>query len=54
MTDYSRAQVIRLIQQYKENGNIVYKPNPSNGFDTKYTQEDVLALIALDELHSTL
>lgn len=54
MTDYSRAQVIRLIQRYKENGNIVYKPNPSNGFDTKYTQEDLLALVALDELHSTL
>lgn len=54
MTDYSRAQVIRLIQQYKEDGRITYKPNPSNGFDVKYTQKDVLALVALDELHGTL
>lgn len=54
MTDYSRAQVIRLIQQYKENGKIIYKPNPSNGFEKKYTQKDVLALVALDELHGTL
>lgn len=54
MTNYSRAQVIRLIQQYKENGRIVYKPNPTNGFDTKYTQLDVQALVNLDELHGTL
>ena len=54
MTGYSKAQVTRLIQQYKENGSIVYKPNPSNGFDIKYTQEDVVALVALDELHGTL
>ena len=54
VTEYSTAQITRLIQQYKEDGKIVYKPSPSQGFSVKYTQEDVLALVALDELHGTL
>ena len=54
VTKYSTAQVTRLIQQYKEDGRIIYKPSPTQGFSTQYTQEDVLALVALDELHGTL
>lgn len=54
VTKYSTAQVTRLIQQYKENGKIVYQPSPSQGFAIKYTQEDVLALVTMDELHGTL
>ena len=54
MTNYSQSQVTRLIQQYKKDGCILYKPSPSNGFDINYTRDDILALVKLDELHGTL
>ena len=43
VTDYLTSQVTRLIHQYKEGGEILYKPSPSQGFSVKYTQADILA-----------
>ena len=54
ITGYSRQQIDRLINQHKKNGKIFYNHNKSNGFKIKYTKEDALALVMVDELHGTL
>ena len=54
ITGYSRQQLTRLISQYKKTGRVIYQPRVINGFEKKYTKEDVLALAVIDELHSTL
>ena len=54
ITGYSRQQVTRLINRLKNNGRISYNYKKTNGFEIKYTKEDALALVAIDELHGTL
>jgi hypothetical protein len=54
ITGYSRQQLARLINQYKKTGRIFYNRSATNGFATKYTMSDVLALVAVDEQHNTL
>lgn len=51
---YSRQQATRLIGQYIKTKRISYKHNTINSFKIKYTKDDTLALVAMDELHGTL
>lgn len=52
ISGYSRQQVCRLISQYKQTGNIVYHHKTTNGFEKKYTAEDIRLLARTDELHA--
>jgi transposase InsO family protein len=54
ITGYSRQQVTRLITRFKKTGKIFHDHKLLNGFEIKYTKEDALALVAIDELHGTL
>ena len=53
-TGYSRAQLNRLIAQYRENHWIGKKHRIRNCFAKSYTQEDILLLAETDECHQTL
>ncbi|MDT8281589.1 MAG: hypothetical protein RQ982_02115 [Gammaproteobacteria bacterium] len=53
MTGYSRQQLTRLIQKYTKTGKINWKPCRSNGFEKKYTPQDITLLAETDELHDT-
>lgn len=54
VSGYSRAQVNRLVQQYRQTGEVQLRHCTTNGFVSKYTREDILLLAGLDELHGTL
>jgi transposase InsO family protein len=54
ISGYSRAQIARLIKQYRKTGRIQRRQRTSKGFTTQYTREDIRLLAQLDELHSTL
>ncbi len=54
MTGYSRQQLTRLIRQHKVTGNIVHKPNRTNGFTTKYKKTDLTLLVEMDQRHDNL
>ncbi len=54
ITKYSRQQITRLINQLKNTGRISYNHKKTSGFEIKYTKDDALALVAIDELHGTL
>jgi transposase InsO family protein len=54
VSGYSRAQVNRLVQQYRQTGEIELRRCTTNGFVSKYTRDDILLLVGLDELHGTL
>jgi len=54
VTDYSRQQMTRLIQQYRKKGRLIRRQSTTNGFQGIYTKEDKVRLAKLDELHSTL
>lgn len=54
ISGYSRAQINRLVRQYRETGEIERRQCTTNGFRVKYTWEDVRLLAELDELHGTL
>lgn len=54
VTKYSRAQLNRLILQYKNNRKIGERRRPRNVFATRYTREDILLLAQTDECHETL
>ncbi len=52
VTDYSRAQVKRLIQQYVQRGTVEVKVACRNGFQRTYTEVDNIRLLAsMDERH---
>jgi transposase InsO family protein len=51
---YSRAQITRLVTQYRLTGEIERHHCTTNGFSVRYTREDVALLAKLDELHGTL
>jgi len=44
MTGYSRPQMTRLIKQYRESGNIIWRPSITNGFSKKYPDNDIRLL----------
>jgi len=54
ISGYSRAQIARLIKQYRKTGRIQRRPRTVKGFTSKYTREDIRLLARLDELHGTL
>lgn len=51
---YSRAQLNRLIKQYKTRRWISKKSSLKNVFPTRYTTDDILLLIKTDEAHQQL
>ena len=53
ITGYSRQQVTRLIQQYKQTSRVVRQQQTTNGFTGIYTQADVTLLASMDTLHDT-
>lgn len=54
ISGYSRAQIARLIKQYRKTGRIQRRQRTVKGFTSKYTREDIRLLAGLDELHGTL
>lgn len=54
ISGYSRAQIARLIKQYRKTGRIQRRQCTAKGFTSKYTREDIRLLARLDELHGTL
>jgi transposase InsO family protein len=53
VSGYSRAQINRLVQQYRETGEIERRYCTTNGFAPKYTRDDLRLLIHLDRVHGT-
>lgn len=53
LSGYSRAQLVRLIRQYRTTGYIRYLPAKHNGFKQKYSAHDIRLLAEIDELHET-
>ncbi len=54
MTGRSRAQITRLIQQYRQGGELPPARYRRHRFARKYTPADVELLAAVDEAHETL
>jgi transposase InsO family protein len=54
VSGFSRAQITRLVGQYRATGKIERRYCTTNGFQRKYTFEDICLLGQLDELHGTL
>ena len=54
VSGYSRAQLTRLISQYRDKSWIGTKTPSRNCFTSKYTREDILLLAETDECHQTL
>ena len=54
MTGLSRAQITRLIQQYRQGGELQPARYRRHRFARKYTPADVERLAAVDEAHETL
>lgn len=53
ITGYSRQQVTRMVERYNEQGAVRRFQKTANGFEKKYTQEDVRLLVQLDKRHGT-
>jgi hypothetical protein len=53
-SSYSRAQLTRLIQQYKTHHWIGKKESTKTTFPTRYTNEDILLLVKTDTMHQQL
>ena len=53
MSGYSRQQLTRLIQQYRQAGRITRRQRTVKGFVRRYTTEDIRLLAAMDERHGT-
>jgi len=52
VTNYSHAQIKRLIQQYVRKGTVTVKPTHRNGFKPKYNKADIRLLAEMDERHN--
>jgi transposase InsO family protein len=53
MSGYSRQQLTRLIQQYRQTGRVTRRQRTVRGFARRYTAEDIRLLAAMDERHDT-
>ena len=51
VTDYSHAQIKRLIRQYVKKGTVTVKMARRNGFKLKYNKADIRLLAEMDERH---
>ena len=54
VSGYSRAQVCRLIRQFKQDGRVRKAGCKRHRFPTKYTQKDIALLARTDDLHDYL
>ena len=54
MTGLSRAQVARLIHQYRESGEVKARRYRRQRFAKRYSREDIALLAGVDEAHETL
>jgi len=50
LSGYSRQQITRLITRHRETGHIRRRQRTTNGFDRKYTREDIMLLAEVDRL----
>jgi transposase InsO family protein len=53
ISGYSRQQMTRLIQRYRDRGKLIWNVSPTKGFVSIYTKEDILLLAEMDTLHDT-
>jgi hypothetical protein len=54
MTGMGRAQLTRLISQYRETGRVRAKPYRRHRFAARYSSQDIGLLAEVDEAHETL
>jgi transposase InsO family protein len=54
ISGYSRQQMTRLIQRYRDRGKLLWDVSPTKGFVSHYTTEDIRLLAEIDTLHDTL
>ena len=50
---YSRQQLTRMIKRYCEHGALMRHQKTTNGFERRYTDEDICLLAHLDKRHDT-
>jgi transposase InsO family protein len=53
MSGYSRQQLTRLIQQYRQTGRVRRRQRTVHGFARRYTDKDLRLLAAMDARHDT-
>ena len=53
VSGYSRAQVKRLIKQYRDTGRLTPRQRTVRGFVRRYSKADIRLLAAMDERHNT-
>jgi len=53
MSGYSRQQLTRLIQHYRQTGRVTRRQRTVQGFARRYTDEDIRLLAAMDARHDT-
>lgn len=51
ISGYSRQQLTRLIQRYRQGQRLIPRQTTTNGFTCHYTSEDIQLLAELDDLH---
>jgi transposase InsO family protein len=51
ISGYSRQQLTRLINQYRNGGRLLRRQRTVNGFRRRYTNHDIQLIAHLDELH---
>ena len=54
VSGYSRQQVTRLVRQHMETGRIRRRQRTTNGFQSRYTRQDILLLAEMDKRHGDL
>ncbi len=53
VSGYSRQQLTRMIQRYREQGALTRYQKTTNGFESFYTPKDIQLLAELDQRHDT-
>lgn len=53
VSGYSRQQLTRMIEQYRQKGYLKRQQKTLNGFTKRYTAEDINLLASIDRLHET-
>jgi len=53
ISGYSRQQLTRMIERHRTQGQLVRRQKTTNGFEKKYTNEDIRLLTELDKRHDT-
>ena len=53
ISGYSRQQLTRLIAQYRKTGRLQRRQRTVAGFKSRYTEQDIRLLAAMDERHGT-